>query len=359
MASEQNPSPGNPAASRVRGPDVADKSSDPGKPDQAKTLLGLLVAGFAGVLSFLGIRSTEVSAILRNLEPLVGFVAIAFFLGILAAVLSIYARPKPEETSTWPANGLAVASLLLIAAAGAALAATIRVYLVTTFTSVVIMWVAAGVLALAAVAVLLVPPRGDDLWRRRVMDRQLYFVLVSVLLLAVGGYTALRIESADQDAPFAQVSARVTETGRGTAMLTVTVDSAKIPAPDRVDIFLDGVPRDEQVAVLCSGVPVKPGNFSCLQDPCTFAAITCTSLGVWQLPPDSSGDVRQVIQVPLTLAAYQRIHINDQVCQRTSAQGSCAAAFLVGSHLDLQLPPEPPPGLSSAGGVSSPGLRSR
>lgn len=267
-----------------------------------------------------------------------------FFLGILAAILSIYARPKPEETSTWPENGFAVTSLLLIAAAGAALSATIRIYLVTTFTSAVIMWVAAGVLAVAAMAVLLAPRRGDDPWRRRVMDRQLYYILVSVLLLAVGGYTALRIESADQDAPFAQFSAKVTESGPGTAMLTVTVDSAKIPAPDRVNIFVDGVPRTEPVAVLCSGVPVSPGNFPCQQDPCTFAAVSCTSLGVWQLPPDASGDVRQVIQVPLTLSAYQRIHISDQVCQRASAQGSCAAGFLVGSHLDLQLPPEPPPG---------------
>ena len=338
------PSGVNPAESRVHGPGPAASNGDPGKPDQAKTLLGLLVAGFAGVLSFLGIRSTEVSAILRNLEPLVGFVAIAFFLGILAAVLSIYARPRPGEKPTWPRNGTALITMLLIAAAGAALAATIHIYLVTTPASLIVMIATAGVLVAAAVAVGLIWHNGGRPWLWGVMDRQTYFIVTSVLLLAVGGFTALRIESASQDAPFAQFSAKITEDGPDTAMLTVTLDSAKIPAPDRVNIFIDGVPRSEPVAVLCSGVPVAPGHFSCLQDPCAFPAVSCTSLGVWQLPPDASGDVSQVIQVPLTLSAYQRIRIEDRVCERAKAQGACATGFIVGSFLDLELPPEPAPG---------------
>lgn len=91
-------------------------------------------------------------------------------------------------------------------------------------------------------------------------------------------------------------------------------------------------------------MPVRPGNYTCLQDPCTYNSISCASLGVWQLPPDASGDVSQVIQVPLTLSAYQRVHIEDQVCERAKARGACATSFIVGSHLDLELPPEPASG---------------
>jgi hypothetical protein len=310
------------------------QAGGPGQVDQARGLLGFLVAGFAAVLSFLGIRSAELSAILRNRESLVGYVAIAFFLSILAAVISIYAPARRGREPSWPlAPG--VASLLLVAAAGAFLSASIQIRLVTTQAQEDVTYTVAGVVAVAAVAVFLA---GLGPWRNRTMDRQLYFILLSVLLLAVGGYTALRIESANQDAPFTQFSAKVTASGAGTAEVSVAVDSAKVPAQDRVDVYVYGVPRKASIAGLCQGVTVPSGGFPCGLDPCQY--VPCASLGVWQLTPDASGDIRQSIDFPLTLSAYQRINISDQVCQRAAPMGSCAPGPLAGSHLDVQLPPE-------------------
>ncbi len=58
--------------------------------ETAQSLLGFLIAGFAAVLSFIGIKSSELASILRNEEPFIGIVALAFLLSILSAILSIF-----------------------------------------------------------------------------------------------------------------------------------------------------------------------------------------------------------------------------------------------------------------------------
>ena len=77
----------------------ADAGADADKPtagtrgvvETVQNLLGFLIAGFAAVLSFIGIKSSEIASILRNEEPLIGFIALPFLFSIITAI-SVYLR---------------------------------------------------------------------------------------------------------------------------------------------------------------------------------------------------------------------------------------------------------------------------
>lgn len=75
-----------------------------------QNLLGFVLAGFGGVLSFIGLRSTEVTTVLRNNSKQASLVALLLLLSVLAAVLSI-AIPSTKKVTL--VRALAIAVLLL------------------------------------------------------------------------------------------------------------------------------------------------------------------------------------------------------------------------------------------------------
>jgi hypothetical protein len=77
-----------------------------------QNLLGFLLAGSGAILSFLGLRSTEVTTVLRNNAIQASLLALIFLLGILAAVLTMVIGDTSARLVSWEAAGSLVLALL-------------------------------------------------------------------------------------------------------------------------------------------------------------------------------------------------------------------------------------------------------
>lgn len=322
--------------------------------ETAQSLLGFLIAGFAAVLSFIGIKSSELASILRNEESLIGFVALPFLLSIITAILSIFKGKATHGERDWPTNRFAVASLLFLFAIVSFLPAIIHIPFVTSPWQVRASVITGALLI--ALSVIIVYRKGRLLntllrrvrlheasgiwqsWSKEYFDLQLYLVLASVLFLTIAGYAALRLESASQSAPFAQLDGRVTVAQNGSALLSLSVSSAKVPAPDRVDVTVTGLPRTTDIHRICKGTATPLNSFSCPADPCFYKPLACPSLVGWTVPPDATGAVQEILTLPFSSSAYQRLHIEDQLCERASATLQCASTPPGGTYLDIQVP---------------------
>jgi hypothetical protein len=328
--------------------------------ETAQNLLGFLVAGFAAVLGFIGIKSSELASILRNEEPFIGIVALAFLFSIITAILSIFKGSATHDNLDWPTNRFAVGSLLFLFSIVTLLPAAIHIPFVTSpwqvITSILI-----GVLTIA-MSFVIVFGKGAwpkalfrkvrlseesriwkswiiwKSWSKNYFNLQLYLVLASVLFLTIAAYAALRLESASQAAPFAQLEGSVTVAKSGSALLSLSVASAKVPAPDRVDITVTALPRTVNIYEICKATKTPLNSLSCTADPCSYKPSVCQSLVGWTVPPDATGAVREILTLPFSPSAYQRLHIEDQLCERASATLLCANKPPGGTHLDVQVP---------------------
>ena len=325
--------------------------------ETAQSLLGFLIAGFAAVLSFIGIKSSELASILRNEEPFIGIVALAFLLSILSAILSIFnsrgARAKSNQgegkvaqgSPKWSNKQFAVFTLLLLFALVAILPAAIRIPFVTSPVQTITSVIASGLLISASIVAAPFPGKQRGKlrswttgWGKEPFDSQLYFILVSILCLTIASYGALRLESASQASPFAQLDGSVTTVNKNYAVLSLSVASAKVPAPDRVDITVTGLPRSVNIETLCNGMKIPLQSFSCVADPCSYKPSACSSLVGWTVPPNETGAVQETLVFPFSPSYYQRLHIEDQLCERASATLQCANLPPGGTHLDVAIP---------------------
>jgi hypothetical protein len=342
----------------------ADVWGGPGRPadlSKVQSILGAVIGAFAAVLSFIGIRTSEISGILRNQEPLIGFVAVAFLLSILAAVLAIL-EPGPAARR-WPTRGLAFGTFLLVVSAGPFLTDFIPVPFVTTGAQMAFGWTVGGVIFVMAALALwfgrMQPDTAGDTsdgtadqrppqppvpriarlrnWLRSDFDRQRYFVVTSILLLAMAAYAAIRIESVSQATPFAQLTARVSATSSGTDVIVLSATAAKVPIPDRVNIIVRGLARNKDIGLLCAGRSMNPGGLPCSVDPCDYKKIFCKTLVGWTLPPDGQGGVVETLVLPFSAVLYQRLQVVDQICERARVDGNCVRAAPVGTTLNIQV----------------------
>ncbi len=303
--------------------------------DSAKSLLGFLIAGFAAVLSFIGIKSNELASVLRNEEPFVGIVGLAFLLSIIAAILSLFAPTESAKWPSWLQNGRAIGSLLFLSALVAFLPAVIRIPYVDAGVQVISSCIVGGILIALSVACCFM---SFENWGRKPFDPQIYLILASVLLMAIAGYAAIRLESASQASPFAQLEGKVTVTSENSAVLYLTVASAKVPAPDLVSITVTGLPRQRSIKSVCKGVKVEPNNFPCSADPCYYKGQYCVSLVGWSIPPNATGGVQENLVLPFSARSYRRLHIEDQLCVRKKTGQPCEKKYPSGTHLDVSVP---------------------
>jgi hypothetical protein len=335
------------------GPD-ADRpiASAGGAVQTAQSLLGFLIAGFAAALSFIGIKSTELASILRNQETRIGlFVALPFLFGIITAILSIFKGRATHKDEDWPTNRLAIASLLFLFAIVLSLPAFIRIPFTTTDSQ----WIASIIVSAMAIiaAVGMAFRKGSygkarDKWRSwsiKPFNLQLYLILASVLFLTTAVYAALRMESASQATPTAQLDGSVTVAKNGSAVLSLSVASTKVPVPDRIDITVTALPRTVTIAEICKGTrraqnPLS--NSSCAADPCSYRRFICQSLAGWGVPPDATGAIREILTLPFSSSAYQRLHIEDSLCERGAEASQCTDTTTGGTHLDIQIPAPSP-----------------
>jgi len=175
-------------------------------------------------------------------------------------------------------------------------------------------------------------------WRKNHFNLQLYLVLASVLFLTIAAYAALRLESASQGAPFAQLDGSVTVANKSSALLSLSVASATVQSHKDVDINVTTLPRTVNVESIFKGTKTPLNSFSCAADPCSYKPLICHSLVGWTVPPDATGAVKETLTLPFSPSAYQRLHIEDQLCERASATLQCADKPPGSTHLDVEVP---------------------
>jgi len=302
--------------------------------DNTKDLLGFLIAGFGAVLSFIGVKSDELSSILRNEEPFVGIVGLAFLLSIIAAILSLFAPAKADSWPSWLQTRRAIGSLIFLFALVTLLPAIIRIPYVSAPPQIVTSCIAGGILIILGVVCTFT--LGD--WGKQPFDPKLYLVMASVLLMAIAGYAAIRLESASQASPFAQLDGKVTIISKNSAMLSLTVASTKVPETDLVSINVTGLPSWRAIKNVCNGVQSKPNAYPCSADPCYYEGKDCVSLVGWSIPPNATGGVQESLVLTFSPRKYQRLHIEDQLCIRKNPQQPCEKKYPSGTHLDMTVP---------------------
>ena len=136
-----------------------------------QNVLGFLLAGFGAVLSFLGLRSTEVTTVLRNDPAQASLIALMLLLGVLAAVLTVAIDNSSAKRVSWTSVGGVILALLGLGA--------FVIYLIPVGSSAGLLSLALGyVLASAGIIVVLI----SVFMRKRFIDAMESFLV----LLGVG-----------------------------------------------------------------------------------------------------------------------------------------------------------------------------
>ena len=183
-----------------------------------QNLLGFLLAGFGAVLSFIGLRSTEVTTVLRNYPNQASLIALFLLLGVLAAVLTVATQSPLTKCTSLPNTAAIVLALFGV---GALITFYIPIGSSSDKLSLVIGL--SGVLAGIAILVLSIIAQfrtSAHLSRHhwlldRIVPFSVIFILTSVIFIAISTYGAMRLETNSQRSFDAQVVAGVSMNASG------------------------------------------------------------------------------------------------------------------------------------------------
>lgn len=288
-----------------------------------RNLLGFLLAGFGALLSFLGVRSSEVSTILRNDSVQASVVVVILLFGVLAAVSAIIIDSEKNKKKLPLASVVEMGIILLGLGALVIFAIPIgrNPFTISGWISLVIgcLSVFAGTLALVGS-----PPS----WVEQGVGLIDVLILASVLFTAIAAYGAIRLESKSQLSFSSQVGASFTIDGPRT---TVSLDIAatKIPQTDWVFIDVYGLPVGISMASSCAGVTQPKGIAPCTTDPCLYftrqryaSLAQCAVLLNGSIVPNATGDVNETLSVPFLTANYQDIDVRAEVCSPEGCAGN-------------------------------------
>lgn len=292
-----------------------------------RNVLGFLLAGFGAVLTFLGVRSSEVSTILRNDSPQASLIALILLLGVLTAVSAITIDSKKKvsrpSTAAWG---------LILFGVGALVIFVIPIGQNWFTTSGVISLVIGCLLVVYGTLALL----GGEPSRWHLVDKGDkgvgivdILILASVLLTAIAAYGGIRLESKSQLSFSSQVGASFSTNG---TLATVSVDIAATKMPQTDWIFVDvyAVPlKGIDLMNMCESSSV-PNGFTptywldhCITDPClgTFFGgdiSICNILLNGTIVPNATGDVDETLSVPLLTAKFQDVDVRAEVCSNSN-----------------------------------------
>lgn len=329
-----------------------------------RNLLGFLVAGFAGVLNVIGLKSAEIGVVLRN-EPIwVPVVAVLLLGGILAAVLSVFTTAGGQHPVP------PIAAVITILAAAASFPAIVWLipspfpghsgeHLASVAVTIALLGV--SVLLCAAAALFRSPARAQGShWIGRRVQRNLQDLLnlqclllaVAVMLTSASAYGALRLETISQTSTLAEIGDRLQLNGQA-GTLTISVSASKLSTQDWVSVDVAGAPSTWDIVSMChvpSVVALREkinqdiSVVSCEQDPCFYFARElnrqCVPLSADVIAPDSSGGVQRTLEVPFLASAYQHLQVTAVTCQPLhdhQPSGTCGATGAT-SRLDIALP---------------------
>lgn len=322
----------------------------------ARNLLGFVVAGFAGVLNFIGLKSAEIGVVLRN-EPFeVSIVGILLLTGVLAAALSVFVtKQHPVHAEWWFGPAVLAASafpvVIWIIPASTPEAGGVAMGVAIAF------WVSA--LVLLGLGLRAHPSLGSERGLHNkfpdLFNLQCLLLAVAVLLTSAAAYGALRMETISQTSPLAQIGETLTSTGQQDD-ITISISASKMSDREWLGLDVEAAPRSWGViATRCQGVQAIRG-VRCSQDPCYYFQRlyhwNCAQLSEDVLPPDAAGAVQRSIVVPFSAQQFQHVQITAFVCQPATGTtaggkkvppGTCQPSKdAVNSRVDVAIPAAPP-----------------
>jgi hypothetical protein len=314
-----------------------------------KGAVSLVVAGFAAVISFVGLKGVELTAVLRNQEIFVSLMGLCLLLAVVTAIVSIFVPIIFAKGRTLN-HGQELFCVLVLIAIGPLIIVITPISLATKTSE---RWDAVCVFLLilsAAFVILYFGSSGgkEGGWHRSKASVDQFFVflvIVSLLFTSLGIYMALRVEARSQISTGASLQATLadasaTNSSPGDDTLVITISSSKLPTEDYVAVLVTGLPRAIAPKEACMKVKDIPTQEPCVREPCSYESIhmMCDSIASWVDPPDATGDVNRQIKLPLQPAIYGRIHIQDTVCERATRTSACDFSLAPSSHLDLAVP---------------------
>jgi hypothetical protein len=341
-----------------------------------KNVLGFLLAGFGAILSFLGIRSSEVSTILRNNSPQASLIALILVFGVLAAVSAITIDSiKKVNIASAVAIGIVLFGLGALVnfaipigpnlfTIDGVISLAIGCLLVVGGTTALLryrpFWIQRGGEVRTPIGTLL--PGADEasghrtvrsnddedkrklrkLWlnsaARRPVDLIDLLILASVVLTATAAYGAVRLESKSQLSFSSQVGASFSTNG---PLTTVSIDIAatKIPQADWIYVYIFAVPvKGINLTIMCKNGGPKSNINHCITDPCgTYFGDqldVCNVLLNGTIVPNASGDVDETLSVPFLTAKFQDVDVRAEVCSANANERCEASVTGQNSRLD-------------------------
>ncbi|MFD8707186.1 hypothetical protein ACFV1W_32130 [Kitasatospora sp. NPDC059648] len=331
--------------------------------DKLKNGLGVLLTGFAAALNFLGLRSSELTTVLRN-NPLEATLVAAIMLlaltvamtatflsnsrtmppyfvpsifaaciGLTALVICAIDIPRRTAPDACPLAALSAGGLFLAMVilgfywcGWGRSWAWIRRWLRhrTTVVPVVIdppEW--------AELPPPVVPPAGSRPGITSVL------LICAVILTSLAAFAAARLETKSQTAAaYPQVSASLKSAG-SVGVVSVAVESSKLAYGDKIGVVVQAIPRSFPLGARCFEGVNGAKKYWRLDD-CLINTVCntvshkdnpCEVITSGSLEPDANGAVKAVIENPISLSAYQFIDVRAQICDVDTTSGTQACVY--------------------------------
>jgi hypothetical protein len=372
-------------------PDVNAAGSDNGQDpprntiDNVRNVLGFLLAGFGAVLTFLGVRSSEVTTVLRNDTLQASLIALVLLLGVLAAVTAVVSGSG--QAISLP-GVVAVITVLCGLAAIVVFFIPINAGLISVSGDVSL---AAGcILMLAGIVTLILyrpflagaagatnegsgagdprkagtsrgstDPSGRQpgAWRKQWPESFLKWsiqlvdllIVAAVVLIGIAAYGAMRLETKSQLSFSAQVGASFSINGP-IATVSVNVAAARIVQTDWIVVYVYALPAKVDLTATCASLyrnfQISKANAPCATDPCLYFTqgkyatplkTTCATLLNGTIVPNATGNVNETLSLPFLAAKYQDIDVRAEIC--TLSQTFCEDSKIgQNSRLDWVVP---------------------
>jgi len=323
------------AASSAGGGTLGDATSGDTSttPDIVKTGAGTIVSTFAAVIGFIGIKSTELTSILRNDENAALIVFCALVFAVTAGLLAVFV------TKARTARGSLLGGLALIASGYAFVIVSIRSADGSGKLSVgwaTFVTIAPLALAFGLVAVSVLPTsaihrlhkvlegkwlksvfggkwlksvgRASVNWLKTDIEMHAWLVMFSVFLLSLSVLGSIRIEGEFQKKNDVQLVASINQaTTSGTdGTITVNFTAERLRLDDWGTVVICGVVPATASTSLTS--LTSDASSACISTagstPVACASSdnaggSCQVLALWRVRPDSTGSISQKFVVPV------------------------------------------------------------
>jgi hypothetical protein len=302
---------------------------DPNPLKDVQNILGFLLAGFAGILGFIGLRSGEVTTVLRNDSAQASLIALILLLAALAAVIGV-ATPPGRANTPWLAM---VAIFCLLFSLGPLVILQIPV-VSSKSEHATTLAIFAGLLGIGIVALYILLCNRKDPWTKGSMPTQLVCIIASVILLATSAYGAMRLETDSQLNSSVQLSASIVQNTPGTDTLSLHVTAFKVTTVGYVGIIILGLPDGIPIIRDCKPRIVYRYNAGCSRDPCAYFYDKCKVIFGGTVPPDASGNINETLRDGIVTGKYQDISVQASVCHTLKG---CRSAGSYVSRFDIHL----------------------